>query len=137
LADVTDSAKPNPDRPGGLFQSNQVSSFDYAERRAAMAAKISACVARSFHAIGASAATQEIIYWNLSVTKNLGRNEVATRPEDFIAGLRDIYGESGTKVFEYMLSREIRREFNLTLPILEGSKGSEALALIKYIMIEK
>ncbi len=137
MDEIVDSATPGSNQGAGLFRSNQVSSFEYAERRAALAAKIGTCVARAFHAIGASSATQEIVYWNLSVTKNFARNEIALKPEEFIEGLREIYGEAGTKVFEYMLSREIRREFNLSFPVLEGGEGrSEALDLIRYIMLE-
>lgn len=124
-----------------LFRGNQRSAFEYAERRAALSARITACVNRAFYAIGASSATQEVIYWNLSVTKNVGRNEVADKPGDFIEGLRAIYGEAGCKVFEYMLGKEIRREFNLTFPLLDAEREGEAAAsrvpqLITYLLKE-
>lgn len=125
-----------------LFRANQRSAFEYAERRAAMAARITACVSRAFYAIGASSATQEVIYWNLSVTKNVGRNEVAEKPGDFIEGLRAIYGEAGCKVFEYMLGKEIRREFNLSFPLfdaeLEGAAASASPIprLVTYVLTE-
>lgn len=124
-----------------LFRGNQKSAFDYAERRAALAARITACVSRAFYAIGASSATQEVIYWNLSVTKNVGRNEVADKPAEFIDGLRAIYGDAGCKVFEYMLGKEIRREFNLDFPLLDAEREGAAAAsvvprLITYVVTE-
>jgi hypothetical protein len=80
------------------------------------------CVARAFHAIGSGSATQEVIFWNLSVTKNVGRNEIMDKPDLFFEGLRDIYGEAGTVVFEFMLAREIKREFGL-----KGASDSDTL----------
>lgn len=137
-----ESATRSEKESAGLFKSNQVTAFDYAERRAAIAARIAACVGRAFQAIGASSATQEIIFWNLSVTKNMGRNEIADKPREFIEGMQSIYGEAGTAVFEYLLGREIRREFNLTFPMLEqerkgAEKASEVLQLISYVTLER
>ncbi len=101
-------------RQNGLYHSNQVAAFDYSERHAALAARITGCVSRAFYAIGAGSATEEVVYWNLYMTRDVGRNEIADKPAEFIEGLRAIYGEAGTVVFEYMLKREIKREFGLT-----------------------
>jgi len=125
----------------GLFSSNQVAAFDYAERRAALAARIAACASRAFQAIGAGSATQELVYWNVSMAKNIGRNQIADNPQEFIEAIRAIYGEAGTAVFEYMLGREIRREFNLTFPLFEmerkgAEKASEVAQLIQYVVLE-
>jgi hypothetical protein len=108
----------------GLYYSNQVAAFEQAERRDAIAARIQDCLKRAFHAIGASSQTQEIIFWNLYMTKNIGRDEVMDKPADFVEGLRDIYGEAGTVVFESMLRREIKREFGLT-DVLEKEDAEE------------
>ena len=81
-----------------------------------MAARIANCLGRAFHAIGASPATQEVIYWNLYITRNIGRNDIMDNPVEFIAGVKAIYGEAGIVVFDYMLRREIKREFGLSNP---------------------
>jgi hypothetical protein len=97
----------------GLYHANQVAAFNYSERQAAFAARIKDCVSRAFHAIGAGSQTQEIIFWNLYVTRNLERDDIVNKPNEFIEGLKSIYGEAGVKVFEYMLIREIKREFGI------------------------
>jgi hypothetical protein len=97
----------------GLYHSNQVAAFDYSERRAVFADRIMNCIARAFGALGASSATQEIIFWNLHVTRSLWRNEIVDKPAEFIEGLKAIYGDAGVAVFEYLLTREIKREFSL------------------------
>ena len=102
---------PIPKEQTGLFHSNQIAAFDYSERQAAFAARIMNCVSRAFYAISASPATQETVFWNLYVTKNIERTEIINKPADFIEGVRAIFGEAGTVVFEYMLAREIKREF--------------------------
>ncbi len=118
----------------GLYHANQVAAFNYSQRQAAFAARIKDCVSRAFHAIGAGSQTQEIIFWNLYVTRNLERDDIANKPDEFIEGLKSIYGEAGVKVFEYMLTREIKREFGATAefdkePIQERSP-SELIKLI-------
>ena len=125
---------------GGLYHANQVAAFDYSERRAALAARIKDCVSLAFRAIGASPQTQEVIYWNLYVTRNLGRDNILDKPAEFIEGVKAIYGEAGTAVFEYMLTREIKREFAITAefekePIQERS-ASDLLSLIAYAAME-
>jgi hypothetical protein len=120
----------------GLYQSNSVAAFEHSEQRDAMAARITDCVVRAFHAIGASSQTQEIVFWNLFMIKNVGRNEVMDKPAEFIEGLRGIYGEAGTVVFESMLKREIRREFDLTAAFdNEDTKEGSSSDLIRLIRI--
>ena len=124
----------------GLYHSNLVASLDYSERHSALAARVTSCVSRAFHAIGSGSAMQETIYWNLLVTKKIERNEIIDRPAEFIDGIRAIYGEAATVVFEYMLRREIKREFGLTSEL--DNKGSEErdttelLRLIAYAASE-
>lgn len=77
---------------------------------------------------------QEVIYWDLFMTKKIGRNEIMNKPAEFIEWLQTIYGQAGTAVFEYMLNREIKREFGVTAafdnePIKERST-SDLLHLI-------
>lgn len=91
----------------------QIAALDY-ERRSAIAVRMMECVSQAFHAIGAGAQTQELIYWNLSMTGNLGRDDVLDKPAEFIEGVKAIYGEAGIKVFEYMLIRELKKEFGVT-----------------------
>src|SRR5271170_2727716 len=106
----------NEQRPetAGLYHSNQVAAFDYSERQAVFAARIKDCISRSFHAIGAGSQTQEIIYWNLYVTRNFERDDIVNKPNEFLEGVKAIYGEAGIKVFEYILTREIKAEFGIT-----------------------
>jgi hypothetical protein len=99
---------------GALFRSNQIASFDYSESRATFATKVRDCVLRTFDMIGTSLAMQDLMFWNLSATKKVGPDEVADKPAEFIEGMRSIFGEAGAYVFEYMLIREIKREFGLT-----------------------
>src|SRR5579864_7098047 len=80
---------------GGLHHANQVAAFDYSERRLAFAVRVKDCVSRAFHAIGAGPQTQEMIYWNLYVTLNLGRDDILDKPIEFIEGVKAIYGEAG------------------------------------------
>lgn len=111
---VTPTMKERGSDAGGLFHANQVAAFDYSERQSALAARVMGCARRAFDAIGASSSTQEIIFWNLYVTRGFKRDELVDKPAEFIDGLKAIYGEAGEVVFEYMMTREIKREFGLT-----------------------
>ena len=131
---------PRPKQQEGLYHSKLVAVVDLSERREALVAGVTNCVSRAFHAIGSSSETQEIIFWNLLMTKNVRRSEIIDKPEEFIDGLRAIYGEAGTVVFEHLFMREIGREFDLTgafdkEPIRERST-SDLLHLIAYAALE-
>jgi len=97
----------------GLYHANLVAAYDHSERRALLAVRVMNCIRRAFHNIGAGPEMQDTVFWNLQMTKDIGLTEILEEPEDFIEGLRAIYGQAGTAVFEYMLAREIRREFGL------------------------
>ena len=99
---------------GSLYHSNQVAAFDYEEGHASFAMRITRCVCRAFEAIGASSATQQIVFWNLSVTKNLGQDEIVDKPAEFISGLHSIYGDAAMVIYKYKLMKEIAKEFSLT-----------------------
>jgi hypothetical protein len=124
----------------GLYHANQVAAYEFSERRAALAARVSSCLDRAFDAIGANSSVQEVIYWNLNVTKTIGRNDIMDRPTEFIEGLQAIYGKAGTAVFEHMLIREIRREFGLGASfdneITRASSSSDLLHLIVHLALE-
>ncbi|HEV2172701.1 MAG TPA: hypothetical protein VGR71_03995 [Nitrospira sp.] len=124
----------------GLHHANQVAAFDYSERRMGFAVRIKDCVSRAFHAIGAGPQTQEMIYWNLYVTKNLGRDDILDKPSEFIEGVKAIYGEAGIKVFEYMLTREIKKEFGINAEFdkesVEESGEARLMRLIAYTAAE-
>lgn len=123
-------------KAAGLYHANQVAAFGYSERQAAFAARIRECVSRAFRAIGAGPQTQEIIYWNLYVTCSLERDDIMNKPDEFLQGVKAIYGEAGIKVFEYMLTREIKKEFGITAEFdgkpIRGGNVSELLSLIAY-----
>ena len=110
-------------RAGGLHHANQVEAFAYSERQAALAARVLKCASRTFEAIGAGPATQEVIFWNLYVTRNLGRDEIADKPSEFVEGLKAIYGEAGMVVFEYKMIKEIKLEFGLAAELDKQPKG--------------
>ena len=103
-------------------------------------AKVKNCVSRAFHAIGAGAQTQDLIYWNLYVTGNLGRDDILDKPAEFSEGVKAIYGEAGIKVFEYMLVRELKREFGVAAEFDKGSiqekSASDLLRLIASTAME-
>jgi hypothetical protein len=128
----------NEERPkvAGLYHANQVAAFDYSERQAAFAKRIKDCVSRAFHAIGAGSQTEEIIYWNLYVTRSLERDDIMNKPSEFLEGVKAIYGEAGIRVFEYMLTREIKREFGITAEFdgepIRGRAVSDIVNLIAY-----
>jgi len=117
-----------------------VAASDYSERQAAFAARIMNCVSRAFDAIGASSATQEIVFWNLYVTRNLGRNEIIDKPTEFIEGLKNIYGEAGVVVFEYTMTKEIKSEFGLTAAFdkepIKARDLADLLHLVAYVALE-
>jgi hypothetical protein len=125
---------------GVLYRPDLVSAFDYSERQAAFAARIMNCVTRAFDAMGASSATQEVVFWNLQVTRGLERNEIIDKPSEFIEGLKAIYGEAGVVVFEYEMTKEIKREFGLTAAFdKEPAKARnlpDLLHLVAYVALE-
>lgn len=131
----TTVARDEDGRPtGSLFHSNQIAAFQYSEAREAFASRVTNCISRAFEAIGASTATQQLIFWNLSVTNNLGQGEVASKPTQFIEGLRAIYGEAAMVVYEYKLMKEIRKEFGLTedeMKFIEGHGFADVLRLVE------
>jgi hypothetical protein len=118
--------------PGALFRSNQIASFDYAENRKTFVTKVRDCALRTFDQIGTSLKMQDLIFWNLSVTKKVGVDEVADKPAEFIEGMRAIFGEAGADVFEYLLVREIKRDFGFAGDARMGELTglSEVLQLI-------
>jgi hypothetical protein len=124
---------------GGLL-GNPVAALEYTQPQAVFAAKIMKCVTRAFDAIGASSAMQEVIFWNLHVTRNLGRSEIIDKPAEFIEGLKAIYGEAGVVVFEYEMTKEIKREFGLTTAFdNEPAKARnllDLLHLVAYLTLE-
>lgn len=119
---------------GSLFHSNQVAAFQHLEASEAFASRVAKCVTRAFEAIGASAATQQIIFWKLSETNNLGEGEVASKPAQFIEGLHAIYGDAAMVVYQYKLMKEIKKEFGLTedeMKFIEGHSLADVLQIIE------
>jgi hypothetical protein len=118
--------------PGALFQSNQIAAFGYADNHMTFATKVRDCVVRTFNGIGSSPTMQQVICWNLSVTQKVGLDEVADKPAEFMEGIHTIFGQAGSDVFEYMLIKEIKREFGLTTnPVLMERKSlAEVLQLV-------
>jgi len=110
---VTEALTERGPSAGGLYHANQVAAFDYSERQATLAARIMNCITRAFYAIGMGSQTQEVIFWNLYVTQNIGRDEIMDKPTQFIEGVKAIFGEAGTVVFEHMLIREIKLELGV------------------------
>jgi hypothetical protein len=70
----------------------------------------------------------------LLITKNIRKSEIIDNPEEFFEGLQTIYGDVGVSVFEYMLRREIGREFDLTAALeLEAIKEGSTADLVHLI----
>jgi hypothetical protein len=113
---------------GSLFHSNQIAAFYYADRHVTFATKVRDCVVRTFARVGTSATMQQAILWNLSVSKMVGLDEVADKPTEFMEGLRALIGQAGADVFEYMLIREVRREFGVK--VCPESSEQRALAAV-------
>ena len=130
---------PESEPAKGLYHSNLVAAFDSSERRSALVSRFTGCVNRAFLAMGSSADAQRVVYWNLLVNTNIRQNEIFDKPEEFIEGLRTIYGDAGTSVFEFMLRREIVREFELVAAvgkeILEDRTTSELVRLITHLAL--
>jgi hypothetical protein len=123
-----------------LYRATTAVPLDYSVRQAAFAARVMNCVTRAFDAIGASPATQEVVFWNLLVTRNLGRNEIIDKPSEFIEGLKAIYGEAGEVVFEYEMTKEIKREFGITASFdkepIKARNLPDLLHLVAYAALE-
>jgi hypothetical protein len=114
--------------PGALFSSNQIASFAYSDDRVSFSTKVSDCVVRALDAIGSSATMQQVIFWNLSEIQKVGPGEVADKPTEFMEGIRAIFGEAGADVFEFMLIRQIKREFGLA-----GTRSRERKSLAEVL----
>jgi len=116
------------------LHSDQVSTLEKSGLLEATAARVADCVVRAFNAIGASPQTQEIVFWNIYVVKNVGRKEVIDKAAEFVEGVRGIYGEVGTVVFESMLKRELRREFGPTNELVnENAEERSVSDLVRLI----
>jgi len=127
------------ERAPGHHHSNDLAALERSEKLDAIAARITDCVVRAFQAIGASSVTQEIVFWNIHMTKNVGRSEIMDKPAEFMEGIRGIYGDAGSAIFESMLRREMRREFGLVEVFEEGAKErstSDLLRLIRAAALE-
>ena len=103
----------NAQLSGALFSSSRIVSFDSPEKTITFATKVRDCVLRALDAIGSSRTMRQAILWNLLATKKIGLAEVADEPTEFMEGIRAIFGEAGADVFEFMLVREVKREFGL------------------------
>jgi hypothetical protein len=88
--------------------------LDYDKRRGSLDERILACVGRALESIGGPGT--QIVFWNLSVTQNLRRNDVVDRPLQFIEGLREILGEKVARTLEVAIIEEVRAEFGLEPP---------------------
>lgn len=109
----------------GVAGATRAAAYVCSDPQDALGPRISSCVVKAFDSMGVSHATQDVIFWNLSVTKGLGRGEVVDKPSEFLDGLRGIFGEAGLVVFEYKLGIEISREFELDADFEESLKQSE------------
>ena len=120
-------------RASPLYHSNQVAAFDSSEVRATFASRVAECACRALDAIGTSTAQQQVIFWNLYMTVNVGRNEIADKPERFIEGLTAIYGEAVMVVYEYKLLNEMRKEFGLTDADMKAIQGRGIAGALLHI----
>jgi hypothetical protein len=124
---LAESTKSGPKEKKVLYRS-KLAAFEPSEGRDAFVARVMKCVTRAFEAIDSSAESQEIIYWNLRMTKNLRREEIIDKWDVFIEGLQGIFGVAGASVFEVMLRRQLKREFDLTAESTEGPMKEETIS---------
>ena len=110
------------------------------DRLAGYANRVMNCISRAFRGMGASPEMQDILFWKLQMTRNIGVREIVNNPEEFIEGMKVVYGQAGTAVFEHMLAREIRREFGLQ-SAMDGEQIKkigvcDLLRLLEYAALE-
>lgn len=135
------AATRSPTKQLGFFPSNQIASFDYADRHDALATKVADCVVRAFGAVGAGSMTQEVVFSELWATKGVGRNDIVDKPEEFLAVVRQVYGEAGSPVFEYMLKREVKRQFELgeasSLDAIQKMGVADLIHLVAHLYLQR
>ena len=113
-----EAATPGSERGtvAGIRYDNEAASSAYTQRWTTFATRVMDCVSRAFRKVGTSPLMEDVIFWDLSLAKRIGMNEIVDRPMTFIQALRSEFGDAGTAVFEYKLVREIKKEFQLVGP---------------------
>ena len=72
--------------------------------------KILTCVDKGLNHLGES--VKHVIYWHLEHRFGIKREKIPDRPEEFVRGLKAIYG-AGANIIEKGIVREIVREFGI------------------------
>ena len=91
--------------------SQQMAAFDYTEQHAKSAKRVtdSVCIVLDSRC-GQSA--REAVFWNLSMTSNLGQGEISDRPAAFMEGLTAIY-VGAARALEDAMVEALQKEFSL------------------------
>jgi hypothetical protein len=92
----------------------QLAGYEYTETHGKFSARVSESIRRVLDS-RCGKGVAETIFWNVSVTCNLGPADIADKPSVFIESLRRIFGEAAG-VMEIAIVAELRKEFGLDLP---------------------
>jgi len=92
----------------------QSAAIEYDERRSELVVRVVESVGRVFDSLYGPG-KQDAIFWNLSMTRDVGRWEIIDKPALFIESLRSIYG-AATQTLEAVIVEELRKEFALESP---------------------
>jgi len=69
------------------------------------------CISSSLDSFGTT--TKKVIYYNLETQKQIGPEEIISRPKEFIDSLRIIFS-GGAPMIEKKIIRDLQSEFHLT-----------------------
>ena len=108
-----------PARVEGTAKSEKRAALGYDQRRDGFDERILGCVGRALESVGGLGT--QIVFWNLSMTQNLKRDDIVDRPLQFMEGLREILGEKVARTLEAAIVEEVQAEFGLGPR--EGSEG--------------
>ncbi len=99
--------------------------------------KLLRCIDEGLNSLGST--IKQVIYWYLENEFGVKKNEILDKPEEFIRALKLIYG-CGVVVFENMIVRKIREEFNVrsedfVSAIMEVKRKHDSLSKIQNYFI--
>jgi hypothetical protein len=91
---------------------NQIATYAAAERRSEFAKRVADSVCRVLDST-CGRGTRDAVFWNLSITRNIGQGDIADKPAIFMESLHEIFG-SLTRTLEEAMVEELRIEFGRT-----------------------
>jgi hypothetical protein len=73
------------------------------------------CLDRALDTFGSN--TKRATYWAFTSKEGISSDNILAKPEAFVASIKDVFGENGSKLVERAVVREIKHTFNLDHPI--------------------